>query len=508
MNRPDKAGEPSMEEILASIRQIIADEPSTDPSEPAIEANPLVPQASQLSKPSETRVPLADRLSNVLKSGSLPPTSPLGSKRPLSFDQDLADMFDEEAPANGSSVVAPKPDIRVPTGLSHPMGAKPFVPPPATEAKEPQPQPEPVKEESAKPAPVDGAAALPPHFAPSEPLAPPPPFGGAEKPAEVPPAPTYGFPPLRKTSFYPPQPKAPVTPKPAQPGPFSMPSPTPASEPVAPAGDALKAPGGFGASAASGEAGGGTGRFAADPAAVPSQPFAASAPPAQATRYDAPGAPLSPFASSAPSPAAPSSPVGGAPAQPPYGSAPADPPFGAPSRPFGSVHERPIDAIPVQPVESRPLETRPIEPRSYADPFAQSARPGPDYTPQPRFGAEPTLSTDAAHQALDALAQGLAAAAASSAPAEPVSPAIPLTPVFEAPEPDPRPQPAAPSTLPATIPAQGSMPVNRTLEDAVADMLRPMLQQWVAENMPRIIERALRTEVAQTVKPGHKPPGT
>ncbi|MBN8911255.1 MAG: DUF2497 domain-containing protein, partial [Rhizobiales bacterium] len=46
------------------------------------------------------------------------------------------------------------------------------------------------------------------------------------------------------------------------------------------------------------------------------------------------------------------------------------------------------------------------------------------------------------------------------------------------------------------------------LEDAVADMLRPMLQQWVAENMPRIIERALRTEVAQSVQPRNKPPGT
>jgi len=54
--------------------------------------------------------------------------------------------------------------------------------------------------------------------------------------------------------------------------------------------------------------------------------------------------------------------------------------------------------------------------------------------------------------------------------------------------------------------AQPEAPV-RTLEDAVADMLRPMLQQWVAENMPRIIERALRTEVASTVRPGSKPSG-
>jgi cell pole-organizing protein PopZ len=49
------------------------------------------------------------------------------------------------------------------------------------------------------------------------------------------------------------------------------------------------------------------------------------------------------------------------------------------------------------------------------------------------------------------------------------------------------------------------MPVNRSLEDAVADMLRPMLQQWVADNMPRIIERALRNEVASALNPGQKP---
>ncbi len=36
----------------------------------------------------------------------------------------------------------------------------------------------------------------------------------------------------------------------------------------------------------------------------------------------------------------------------------------------------------------------------------------------------------------------------------------------------------------------------RTLEDVVADMLRPMIEKWVAENMPRIMEKALRGEVA------------
>jgi len=200
-------------------------------------------------------------------------------------------------------------------------------------------------------------------------------------------------------------------------------------------------------------------------------------------------------------------------------------PYTAPPQPFGDVDNRPAEAPRAPTFEARPIEpkpadpapaenrmfaSRPVEPpRAYADPFAQSARPAPGYGEPQRFSAEPGMSSAAAHQALDALAQGLAAsAAANSAPVEPVSPAIPLTPVFEAPEPEFRAQPApSSSTLPAPLASPGSMPVNRTLEDAVADMLRPMLQQWVADNMPRIIERALRTEVAKSVKPGHKPPG-
>jgi cell pole-organizing protein PopZ len=44
----------------------------------------------------------------------------------------------------------------------------------------------------------------------------------------------------------------------------------------------------------------------------------------------------------------------------------------------------------------------------------------------------------------------------------------------------------------------------RTLEDAVAEMLKPLLQKWLSDNMPRIIERALRVEAAS----GMKPPGS
>jgi cell pole-organizing protein PopZ len=35
---------------------------------------------------------------------------------------------------------------------------------------------------------------------------------------------------------------------------------------------------------------------------------------------------------------------------------------------------------------------------------------------------------------------------------------------------------------------------NRSFEEVVADMLRPLLEKWIDENMPRIVERALQRD--------------
>lgn len=44
---------------------------------------------------------------------------------------------------------------------------------------------------------------------------------------------------------------------------------------------------------------------------------------------------------------------------------------------------------------------------------------------------------------------------------------------------------AAPMELPTTVP-----------EDGAAELLRPLLKQWLTENMPRIVEKALHMEIA------------
>ena len=45
---------------------------------------------------------------------------------------------------------------------------------------------------------------------------------------------------------------------------------------------------------------------------------------------------------------------------------------------------------------------------------------------------------------------------------------------------------------------------DRTMEDAVADLLRPLLKTWLAENMPKIVERALRREMTERLLPNQK----
>lgn len=45
------------------------------------------------------------------------------------------------------------------------------------------------------------------------------------------------------------------------------------------------------------------------------------------------------------------------------------------------------------------------------------------------------------------------------------------------------------------------------LDRAAAELLRPMLRQWLADNMPRIVEEALRSELTEQTQGGDKGPG-
>jgi cell pole-organizing protein PopZ len=69
-------------------------------------------------------------------------------------------------------------------------------------------------------------------------------------------------------------------------------------------------------------------------------------------------------------------------------------------------------------------------------------------------------------------------------------------PVAAPPQPAARAQPAPPQAAPPVSIEPQPVPQTsgRTLEDVVADMLRPLLEKWIDENMPRIVERALQRD--------------
>lgn len=58
----------------------------------------------------------------------------------------------------------------------------------------------------------------------------------------------------------------------------------------------------------------------------------------------------------------------------------------------------------------------------------------------------------------------------------------------------------APAVVSAAPPAERAVIGVRTIEDMVAELLRPMLREWLAENMPRMVEKALRIELAEGLK--------
>jgi uncharacterized protein len=56
--------------------------------------------------------------------------------------------------------------------------------------------------------------------------------------------------------------------------------------------------------------------------------------------------------------------------------------------------------------------------------------------------------------------------------------------------------------LPRERRREGEFPlgsVDRTLEDVVRDMLRPLLQTWLDEHLPQLVERLVREEIARVV---------
>lgn len=137
--------------------------------------------------------------------------------------------------------------------------------------------------------------------------------------------------------------------------------------------------------------------------------------------------------------------------------------------------------------------------------------PSAERASQPVAPIEPA-TTAAAKSALGDLAAGLAKVNASATTADAASRSEALPPltrtVFAEPEffvAGPAKTAATPATAsPAPSTDADTSAPPRTMEDTVAELLRPLLKQWLADNMPRIVEKALRIELAASLKPPAK----
>jgi cell pole-organizing protein PopZ len=173
----------------------------------------------------------------------------------------------------------------------------------------------------------------------------------------------------------------------------------------------------------------------------------------------------------------------------------------APAAPVApAVRRQPASFASVFP---RPERRVPLHAQSAAAPIPAPVAPTPapiaEASPSPVTHMNGNTPTEvAASQALEKLAAGL------SEPPAPIPTEASLVPAAAAPPPVPVQVAAVVKVESAPAPAPAAAAPARTLEDAVTDMLRPMLEKWVEANMPRLMEKALRGDLSKS----SKPPGT
>ncbi|MDE2486506.1 MAG: DUF2497 domain-containing protein [Alphaproteobacteria bacterium] len=159
-----------------------------------------------------------------------------------------------------------------------------------------------------------------------------------------------------------------------------------------------------------------------------------------------------------------------------------------------------------------PHDDEPIAPEPEAEPAMQAA-PEPELEPEPAplvqgepLAAAPADEDDDALELTDRVEThgDLDVVAAEPAPAPPPRP----EPIAQ-PAPAARPTPTLVSDRAAEAAASAfgklsqvvAMPAEgRTLEDVVRELLRPLLQQWLDDHLPSIVEQAVQAEVERIAR--------
>jgi hypothetical protein len=160
--------------------------------------------------------------------------------------------------------------------------------------------------------------------------------------------------------------------------------------------------------------------------------------------------------------------------------------------------------------EAPPAEEAETAPAATEEPAALQAEPEPEPEPPPP-AAEPepvAAAPEPEPAAVEEEALELTDKVETHGDLDVVAPAAPL-----AAEPEPQPQPAPAESLvgerAATAAASAfgqlsaaiAMPrSDRTLEDVVRELLRPLLQQWLDDNLPGIVQQSVEAEVERIAR--------
>jgi len=129
-----------------------------------------------------------------------------------------------------------------------------------------------------------------------------------------------------------------------------------------------------------------------------------------------------------------------------------------------------------------------LEPEPESEPEA-----APEFEPEPEPEPQLVLTELAAEMIVEETV--VLEAPIESMPEESATGPTETAPWARAPEPLVEPERPAPRTNGGTHDAPSLDTSHKTLEDSVKDMLRPMLRQWLDENMPRMVTAALKDEL-------------
>lgn len=483
MQRSGKSAEPSMEEILASIRKIISDEPAADASS---DVPPTQPHRS--SQPQESPAEPA------------PAPRSAASPAPADLDDDLADILGQPAetePSPPAAATASNPFRKAPVAPASPAAEKPapadeptfarspFPPKSSRETAAPETRAEPTQtnpfglppQAKVRPARAEGVPPVPkaPTESDANSTGKDSPFAGrlADRLRTARPEPEDTKPGAADANPFGRRPASPSwdapTGKPATTSPADSDETSRADELAALA--ALRSP---------------------EQTEEDTSKDASPSKPAPRTLGEAAGAsPKHVAAQWAPEPTT----------QKP---APAQPAQAQPSK--TQPAEKPAADKPASPTAGadlaspKPAEQTPARQSAIHQPAAEESEAEPVKAKQ-----EPTTSSDTpatsqkTFAAVDSALAVLAATPAAEASVDKPAPEAKADRPQASPEVSPK---SAPEPAKAAAPETAT---SRTLEDAVADLLRPMLSDWLDANLPRIVEKALRDELAKRNVSGTKP---